>query len=61
MVRDLVYHFSTASVTSVTLIGNQFDDAAVAMLLQLKEEKTTLTTLCGLKPDQTVRNSCAGD
>ena len=42
-----------ASVTSVALLGNRFDDATVAMLLKLKEEKPTLTTLCGLKPDQT--------
>ena len=43
----------TASLTSVSLLANQFDDETVAMLLKLKEEKPTLTTLCGLKPDQT--------
>ena len=40
------------SVTSVSLLANRFDDETVAMLLQLKEEKPNLTTLCGLKPDQ---------
>ena len=44
------------SMTSVTLLANRFDDATVAMLLKLKEEKPTLTTLCGLKPDQTEVN-----
>lgn len=43
---------ATASVTSVSLLANRFDDATVEMLLKLKEEKPTLTTLCGLKPDQ---------
>ena len=47
MVRD------NASLTSVTLLANKFDDATVAMLLKLKKEKPTLTTLCGLTPDQT--------
>ena len=42
----------TASVTSVSLLRNDFDDVTVAMLLKLKEEKPNLTTLCGLKPDQ---------
>ena len=42
----------TASVTSVSLLANRFDDETVAMLLKLKEEKPNLTTLCGLKPDQ---------
>ena len=42
----------SASVTSVTLLGNRFDDATVAMLLKLMEDKPNLTTLCGLKPDQ---------
>jgi hypothetical protein len=46
----------TASITSVSLLRNQFDDETVAMLLQLKEEKPNLTTLCGLKPDQTEAN-----
>ena len=45
-----------ASLTSVTLLGNKFDDATVVMLLKLKEEKLTLTTLCGLKPDQKEAN-----
>jgi hypothetical protein len=45
-----------ASVTSVSLLANRFDDATVAMLLKLKEEKPTLTTLCGLQPDQTDAN-----
>ena len=45
---------ATASVTSVSLLGNQFDDATVEMLLKFKEEKPTLMTLCGLKPDQTL-------
>ena len=44
------------SVTSVSLLANRFDDETVAMLLKLKEEKPTLTTLCGLKPDQTDAN-----
>ena len=46
----------TASVTSVSLLANRFDDATVAMLLKLKEEKPILTTLCGLQPDQTDAN-----
>ena len=46
----------TPSVTSVSLLANRFDDETVAMLLKLKEEKPTLTTLCGLKPDQTDAN-----
>ena len=41
------------SVRSVTLLANQFDDATVAMLLQLKKENPTLMTLCGLQPNQT--------
>ena len=45
-----------ASVTLVSLLANRFDDATVAMLLKLKEEKPTLTTLCGLQPDQTKAN-----
>ena len=48
-----------ASVTSVSLLANRFDDATVEMLLELKEEKPTLTTLCGLKPDQTEVNLSA--
>ena len=46
----------TASVTSVSLLANQFDDETVAMLLKLKGEKPTITTLCGLKPEQTDAN-----
>ena len=46
----------TGSMTSVSLLANRFDDETVAMLLKLKEEKPTLTTLCGLKPDQTDAN-----
>ena len=42
----------TASVTSVSLLANRFDDETVAMLLKLKEEKPNLITLCGFKPDQ---------
>ena len=41
------------SLTSISLLGNKFDDETVTMLLTLKEEKPTLITLCGLKPDQT--------
>jgi len=40
------------SLTSASLLGNNFDDEAVAMLLKVKEEKPVLLTLCGLKPDQ---------
>ena len=40
------------SVTSVSLLLNKFDDETVAILLKLKEEKPNLTTLCGLKHDQ---------
>jgi hypothetical protein len=47
---------SPSSVTSVSLLANRFDDATVAMLLKLKAEKPALTTLCGLKPDQTDAN-----
>jgi hypothetical protein len=43
----------SASLTSVSLLANKFDDATVAMLLKLKEEKPSLVTLCGLKPDRT--------
>ena len=46
----------SASVTSVTLLGNNFDDATVEMLLKLKEEKPSLITLCGLALDQTEAN-----
>ena len=45
-----------ASLTSVTLLRNEFNDDTVSMLLKLKEEKPTLTTLCGLKADQTEAN-----
>ena len=41
------------SLTSVALLGNGFVDATVVMLLELKKQKPTLTTLCGLKADQT--------
>ena len=41
------------SVTSVSLLGNRFDDATVEMLLNLKKAKSSLTSLCGLKLDQT--------
>jgi len=44
------------SLTSISLLANEFDDATVAMLLKLKEEKPTLTTLCGLKPGQKEAN-----
>ena len=40
-------------LTSVALLGNGFVDATVVMLLELKKQKPTLTTLCGLKADQT--------
>ena len=46
----------SASVTSVSLLANRFDDETVAMLLKLKEEKPNLTTLCGFKPDQAEAN-----
>jgi len=48
-----------SSLTSVSLLGNQFDDETVTMLLKLKEEKPNLTTLCGLRPDQTEANFAA--
>ncbi len=41
------------ALTSVSLLGNKFDDDTAALLLKLKGEKPTLITLCGLKPDQT--------
>ena len=41
-----------ASLTSVSLLANKFDNSTVEMLLKLKEGKPTLTTLCGLTPDQ---------
>ena len=44
------------SVTSVMLLGNNFDDATVEMLLKLKEEKPSLISLCGLALDQTEAN-----
>jgi hypothetical protein len=44
------------SVTSVTLLGNNFDDATVEMLLKLKREKPSLISLCGLALDQTEAN-----
>ena len=43
-----------ASLTSISLLGNKFDDETASMLLKVKEEKPTLLTLCGLKPDQTL-------
>ena len=46
----------SSSLTSVSLLANKFDDATVAILLKLKEEKPALITLCGLKPDQTEAN-----
>ena len=42
-----------ASLTSVSLLGNKFDEETAEMLLKVKEAKPTLATLCGLKPDQT--------
>ena len=44
---------ASASLTSVSLLGNNFDDETASMLLKVKEEKPTLVTLCGLTPDQT--------
>ena len=49
---------TTSSVTSVVLLGNRFDNATVAMLLKLKEDKPNLTTLCGLKLDQSEADFC---
>ena len=40
------------ALTSVNLLGNKIDDETATMLLKLKKEKSALTTLCGLKPDQ---------
>ena len=45
-----------ASLTSVSLLGNKFDDEAASLLLKVKEEKSALITLCGLKPEQTEAN-----
>ena len=42
----------STSLTRVNLLGNKFDDAAVAMLLKAKEEKPALASLCGLSPGQ---------
>ena len=44
------------ALTSVNLLGNKFDDKTATMLLKVKEEKPALTTLCGLRPDQTKAN-----
>jgi Ran GTPase-activating protein (RanGAP) involved in mRNA processing and transport len=49
---------SNGSLTSVSLLGNQFDDETVNMLLKLKEEKPNLTTLCGLTHKETKLNYC---
>ena len=35
------------SLTSLSLLGNKFDDKTVAMLLKMKEEKPALISLCG--------------
>ena len=45
-------HANCGSLTSVSLLGNQLDEETSTMLLRLKEETPTLSTLCGLKPDQ---------
>ena len=55
-IYDHVHQLPRPSVTSVTLLGNNFDDATVEMLLKLKEEKPSLITLCGLALDQTEAN-----
>ena len=47
---------ANGSLTSVSLLGNKFDDETVTMLLTLKEENLTLLTLCGLEADQTEAN-----
>ena len=57
-IYDHVHQLPRPSVTSVTLLGNNFvfDDATVEMLLKLKEEKPSLISLCGLALDQTEAN-----
>ena len=47
------YMAVSASLTSVSLLGNKFDNESASMLLKVKEEKPALITLCGLMPDQT--------
>lgn len=42
----------SGSLTSVSLLGNKFNDETALMLLKVKEETPTLVTLCGLTPDQ---------
>ena len=42
----------SASLTSVSLLGNNIDDETASMASQARE-KPTLVTLCGFEPDQT--------
>ena len=42
-----------STLTSLNLLANNFDVKTVQMLLKVKEEKPSLTTLCGIKPSQT--------
>ena len=43
----------TASLTSVSLLGNGFDTEAAAMLLKVKEDHPKLKTLCGFTHEET--------
>ena len=52
-VRDLVYHFSTASLTSVNVLSNKLDVESASMLLKVKAEQPNLRTLCGLTHEET--------
>jgi len=43
----------SGSLTSANVLGNDFDNEAVSLLLKVKAEKPSLITLCGLALDQT--------
>ena len=49
-----------ASLTSVSLLGNNLGPETVSMLLKLKAEKPALVSLCGLNPGQTEANFASG-
>ena len=43
----------STSLKCIGLLGNQLDDATATMLLEIKEAKPALLSLCCLAPDQT--------
>ena len=54
MVRDLVYHFSTASLTECNVRANALDGDSATLLAKVAREKRVM--LFGIKHDQTVAN-----